>query len=213
QAIRLAHNAMGEYVLLLRRARQAMHDLKAAVAAPPDANAVLMRIVDSGIELRHQADQVQRIVGALRARCAGVQAMSDIRAQIAGIEHSIDADLRNLVRFGTQEQAEQATRTRETLRLAAMDQALASLESRNAAILALVSSLQAMIDELKRHPVGDALQHFREALSEGQLLLDEIQERHGGDANPAGKSRRTAPADAGPIPATDPTPSPSPALS
>lgn len=68
QAIRLAHNAMGEYVLLLRRARQAMHDLKAAVAAPPDANAVLMRIVDSGIELRHQADQVQRIVGALRAR-------------------------------------------------------------------------------------------------------------------------------------------------
>ena len=68
QAIRLAHEAMKQYVLLLRRARQAMHDLKSAVAAPPGANVVLARIVDSGIELRHQADQVQRIVGALRAR-------------------------------------------------------------------------------------------------------------------------------------------------
>jgi len=139
--------------------------------------------------------------------------MSDIRAKIAGIEHSIDADLRNLVRFGTQEQAEQAARTRETLRLAALDQALASLESRNATILELVSSLQAITDGLKRHPVGDALQHFREALSEGQLLLDDIQERHGAEANPAVTSRRTAPADAGPIPATDPTPSLSLALS
>lgn len=68
QAIRLAHETMKQYVLLLRRARQAMHDLKSAVTAPPDADAVLMRIVESGIELRHQADQVQRIVGALRAR-------------------------------------------------------------------------------------------------------------------------------------------------
>src|SRR5690606_28973798 len=139
--------------------------------------------------------------------------MSDIRAKIAGIEHSIDADLRNLVRFGTQEQAEQAARTRETLRLAALDQALASLEGRNATVLELVSSLQAVTAGLKRHPVGDALQHFREALSEGQLLLDDIQERHGAEANPAVTSRRTAPADAGPIPATDPTPSLSLALS
>lgn len=68
EAINLAHDAMRQYVLLLRRARQSLDDLKAAVAAPPDANAVLMRVVESGVELRRQADQVQRILGALRAR-------------------------------------------------------------------------------------------------------------------------------------------------
>lgn len=135
--------------------------------------------------------------------------MSDIRAKITSIEDSIDADLRSLVRFGTQEQAEQASRAREALRLAAMDQALSNLESRSAAILALVSSLQAITEGLRGHLVGNALQHFRDALSEGQILLDEIQGRHGAIPSPTTVPGTTASADTGAMPAADAAPSPS----
>lgn len=101
--------------------------------------------------------------------------MSDVKAEVASIERSVDAGLRNLVRFGTQEQADQANNAREKLRLAAMDQALASLESRNEAILGLVVSLQTIVDGLRHHPVGGALDEFRNALADGELLLDSIQ--------------------------------------
>lgn len=101
--------------------------------------------------------------------------MSDIKAEVASIERSVDAGLRNLVRFGNQDQAKQAEKAREKLRLAAMDQALANLESRNAAIIALVASLQEVVDGLRHHPVGGALDEFRNALADGELLLDTIQ--------------------------------------